>query len=264
MNILALDSSAKPASVAVLTDGKLMGQYFQNSGLTHSRTLLVMTEDLLKNLELKIADFDLIAVSNGPGSFTGVRIGVSAVKGMAWGANKPVCAISTLEAMAYQIQEPEVLICAVMDARRDQVYNALFEWQNGNLIRHCADRAIALEDLAVELRNRNAVVSSSKLHPLESQSLNTDTEHPAKTVPKILLIGDGAELTYNYLIEAGIPCCLSAALLRYQTAFGVALAARNAQPISATDLNPGYLRPSQAERERKERTRSHENKSSNS
>jgi len=276
MKILALDSSAKPASVAVVTDGKLIGQYFQNSGLTHSRTLLAMTEALLKNLELKIADLDLIAVSKGPGSFTGVRIGVSAAKGMAWGADIPVCGISTLEAMAYQIQEPEILLCPVMDARRNQVYNALFKWQNGTLIRLCEDRAISLEDLATELNSAPNLAPSARelsAQPTEGVSFPASpasdlptqltegvsflapsarelSAQPTEGVPTILLIGDGAELTYNYLTESGIACTLAPELLRYQTAFGVALAAINAEQIPATDLEPSYLRPSQAERER--------------
>jgi len=222
MLILAIDSSAKSACVAVCEDKTLIGQYFQNSGLTHSRTLLSMTENLLKNLERTVSDIDLVAVSNGPGSFTGVRIGVAATKGLAWGADKPVCGVSTLEAMAHQVDEPDVLICAVMDARRNQVYNALFKQTEEAPERQCADRAIAPEDLVSELRMSDL---------------------------PIYLIGDGAALTYDYLKKAGIPCRLAPQLLRYQTAYGVALASINAQCIPPAELEPSYLRPSQAERE---------------
>ena len=223
MLILAMDSSAKPASVAVCNDEVLLGQYFQNSGHTHSRTLLVMAEDLLKNLGLTISDIELFAVSNGPGSFTGVRIGVSAAKGLAWGADKPVCGVSTLEAMAYQTPVSEVILCPVMDARRSQVYNALLEWRDEGLTRLCKDRAISLEDLADELKSKNAPV---------------------------YLVGDGASLAFDFLISANINCRLAPPLMRYQTAYGVALASMSADHIRAIDLEPMYLRPSQAERER--------------
>ena len=223
MLILALESSAKPASVAVCKDGKLIGLYFQNSGLTHSRTLLMMTESLLKNLGMAISDIELIAVARGPGSFTGVRIGVSAAKGLAWGAGIPACGVSTLESMAFQTPEHGVILCPVMDARRSQVYNALFKWQGESPVRLCQDRAIGLEDLASDLRNRKEPV---------------------------LLIGDGASMSHSYLSGSGISCHMAPELMLYQTAYGVALAAANADPIQAKDLEPVYLRPSQAERER--------------
>ena len=129
MLILGLESSAKAASAALCRDGELLGQYTQCSGLTHSRTLLPMVEDLLKNTETKLADVDAVAVARGPGSFTGIRIGVSTAKGLAWGAQKPAIGVSTLEAMAYHgIAAGEgALVCTAMDARRSQIYNALFE-----------------------------------------------------------------------------------------------------------------------------------------
>ena len=221
MMILALESSAKPASAAVCKDGELLGQYFQNSGLTHSRTLLSMADALLRNLELSVADIGLVAVSRGPGSFTGVRIGVSAAKGLAWGADIPVCGVSTLEAMACQTPEPGCLICPVMDARRGQVYNALFEWKDGAPVRLCEDRAVSLEDLATGLRKLDAPV---------------------------LLVGDGAAIGHEHLSSVGIPCRMAPGLMRFQTAYGVALAAAEAKHIPAVELEPSYLRPSQAER----------------
>ena len=241
MLILAMESSAKPASVAVykVSDpgakefakelapgscGTLLGQSFQNNGFSHSRTLLAMTESLLKNLEITPADIGLIAVAHGPGSFTGVRIGVSAAKGLAWGLDIPVCGVSTLEAMAYQTQVSDVLICPVMDARREQVYNALFQWQDGALVRLCDDRAISLDDLAADLRTY---------------------ESPC------LLVGDGVAVCKSN--EAFSDCDAAPELMRYQTAYGVAMAAMNAERISAAELEPCYLRPSQAERERTNR-----------
>lgn len=228
MLILSLESSAKPASVAICSNRELLGQYYQNSGLTHSRTLLVMAESLLKNLDISAADIDLIAVSCGPGSFTGVRIGVSAAKGLAWGLEKPVCGVSTLEAMAYQTAAPEragtvpdILLCPVMDARRGQVYNALFTWKDNKPLRLCGDRAISLAELTAGLR---------------------DYSTPC------VLLGDGAAITYEHLAAAGLDCSQAPDLMRWQTAYGVALAALETEPVSAIDLEPCYLRPSQAER----------------
>ena len=152
MLILAFESTAKAASCALVKDGKLISQFSQCSGLTHSRTLLPMGEDMLKNAELKLADVDLLAVAHGPGSFTGVRIGVSMVKGLAWAGDKPCVGVSTLEAMAWHGLAAGGLICPVMDARRNQVYNALFRIENGQPVRLTEDRPIALKDLAEELK----------------------------------------------------------------------------------------------------------------
>ena len=133
MKILALESSAKAASCAVLEDGALLASAWQATGLTHSRTLLPMVEDMLQNSELTVQDMDAIAVAAGPGSFTGLRIGVSAVKGLAWAAEKPCIPVSTLEAMAWPLAHMEGLIVCAMDARRQQIYNAVFLSEGGAL-----------------------------------------------------------------------------------------------------------------------------------
>lgn len=227
MLILALESSAKAASVALMEDENLIAQYSQCSGLTHSRTLLPMLEDMLKNTEKNIADVDLIAVAHGPGSFTGIRIGVSTVKGLAWAAQKSCVGVSTLEAMAWHGASSGGLICPVMDARRSQVYNALFEIDDdARPKRLTEDRAISLSELAQELR--------------------ADGREP-------LLVGDGAKLTYDYLTQAGLACRIAPANLVYQSAWGVGMAALDKKPGNADDLLPVYLRLSQAERERQER-----------
>ena len=226
MLILAFESSARAASVALVEDGRLISQYSQCSGLTHSRTLLPMAEDMLKNAELSLDKVDLFAVAHGPGSFTGVRIGVSTVKGLAWAADKPCVGVSTLEAMAWHGLAAGGLVCPVMDARRAQVYNALFRVENGRPVRLCEDRPIALSQLAEELRTLNA---------------------PA------FLIGDGAELAEKYLREQAIPCTVAPENLRWQSAWGVAMAAMDKAPGNADALLPVYLRLSQAERERQER-----------
>ena len=148
MKILALETTAKSASVAVVENGTVLASAYQCSGLTHSRTLMPMVEDMLRNSELKREDLDAIAVAAGPGSFTGLRIGVSAAKGLAWALEKPCCAVSTLEGMAENLRHlDDALVICAMDARRNQVYNALFLAKDGELQRVSADRAIGLDEL---------------------------------------------------------------------------------------------------------------------
>ena len=229
MLIMAFESSAKAASVALCRNGRLIGQYYQNNGLTHSRTLLPMGENLLRSNELYASDIDLFAVSQGPGSFTGVRIGVSTVKGLAWASNTPVCGVSALEAMAWQVRDialGNTLICAVMDARRSQVYNALFTAGDAVPMRLCDDRAVSLEDLAAHL-----------------------TALSSKYTAPCLLVGDGAALCRDYLTKLNIPCRLPPEPLLNQTAWGVALAAVSKDAVAAKELMPVYLRLPQAERE---------------
>jgi len=224
--ILAFESSAKAASAALVKDGRLISQYSQCSGLTHSRTLLPMGEDMLKNAELKLSDVDLIAVAHGPGSFTGIRIGVSMVKGLAWAAEKPCVGVSTLEALAWHGISAGGYVCPVMDARRKQVYNAIFKIEDGRPVRISEDRPIGLEELAEEI--------------------------PALGAP-MFLVGDGAELTHKYLSEQGLESVIAPENLLWQSAWGVAMAAMDKEPGDADSLLPVYLRLSQAERERNER-----------
>ncbi len=226
MLILALESSAKAASAALVRDGRLLAQAGQCSGLTHSRTLLPMAEDMLKNAELRLGDVDLFAVAQGPGSFTGIRIGVSTVKGLAWASGKGCVGVSTLEAMAWHGLAAGGLVCPVMDARRGQVYTALFEIRGGRPCRLCPDRPLALEELAWELRAQN---------------------RPP------FLVGDGAELAARFLEREGLPFRLAPDNLLWQSAWGVAMAAQDKPPQTAAELLPVYLRLSQAERERQER-----------
>ncbi len=227
MLILALESSAKAASVAVCEDGRPVAQYWQNSALTHSKTLLAMAEDMLKNIDMRVTDMDAIAVANGPGSFTGVRIGVAAAKGLAWAADKPIRAVSTLEAMAYHLADREdVIVCPAMDARRGQIYNALFEPAGGELKRICPDRAIAVSELMAESK---------------------------KFEKPLIFVGDGAKMCYNKFLEEGVDAALAPEHLVFQSAWGVGRAAMNVQSVPPDDLEPNYLRLSQAERERQAR-----------
>ena len=153
MLILAFETSAKAASVAVMEGSKLLAESYQNTGLTHSQTLMVMAEDALTQCGKSAADVQAVAVAEGPGSFTGVRIGVAAAKGFAWGKNVPCYGVSTLEAMARHLAPWQGYVCPVMDARRSQVYNALFYVNQGEITRVCEDRAIALSELKEELKN---------------------------------------------------------------------------------------------------------------
>ena len=226
MKILALESSAVAASVALCEDETLIAQAFQNTGLTHSQTLLPLTEDLLKNCGLTMADVDLIAVAEGPGSFTGLRIGVAAAKGLAWGGELPCAGCSTLESMAWNLAGFEGEVCAAMDARRKQVYNARFRVDGTQVHRLTEDRAISLEDLGKEL--------SALPGP-------------------VFLVGDG-----SYVAHKALPCTVLPQEHRlHQRAAGVALAAeekiRRGESCDGAALAPNYLRLSQAERERLEK-----------
>ena len=234
MLILAFETSAKAASVALFDENKLLGESYQNTGLTHSQTLMVMAEDLLKQVGKTVNDITAVAVAEGPGSFTGVRIGVAAAKGFAWGGQLPCYGVSTLEAMALGLGIWDGTIVCAMDARRSQVYNAVFEAKNGELTRIREDRAISLGELGEELK---------------------DVSGP------IYLVGDGAALCHRTLTE--IPLILSPEWKQHQRAVGVGIAAMNAisrgENGDAAALAPNYLRLSQAERERLEREHKGEN-----
>ena len=230
MKIIALESSAITASVAVTEDERLLAQSFQNSGLTHSATLMPMAADLLKNTGLTLDEMDVVAVAAGPGSFTGVRIGVAAAKGLAWPGDKPCAPCSTLESMAWQCAHVEGEICAAMDARRNQVYCARFWAKDGVLTRLTPDRALGLDQLSEEVR--------------------------ASGKPQTL-VGDGARLVQRALKERGLACALMPPHLLYQTAWGVARCAlrmaKAGELVSAAAMAPSYHRLSQAERERLEK-----------
>ena len=230
MLILAFETSAKAASVALTENGKLLGESYQNTGLTHSQTLMVMAEDLLKQCGKTMSEVTAVAVAEGPGSFTGVRIGVAAAKGLAWGGQLPCYGVSTLEAMAVSLGIYEGHVCACMDARRSQVYNALFLVENGEITRVSEDRAIAL----AELKN--------------------DLEH---IDGPIYLVGDGAVLTHKTLSGEIPELILPPEHRQHQRAVGVALLAEKKAAAGESGdgnaLSPNYLRLSQAERERAER-----------
>ena len=217
--LLSMDSSAVTASVA-LTDGdEIIKSEFVNSGLTHSETLLPMITRVMDGH--KYSELDGIAITAGPGSFTGVRIGVATVKGLAFNDDIPCYSVSTLEAIVYNFVDENAVVCAVMDARRMQFYNALFKVQNGKVERLCDDRAISITDLREDLKKYDRVV----------------------------IAGDGAKLCFDNINLDN--CALAPNDKMYQNGIGVSRAAKDKKKISASSLMPVYLRLSQAERELK-------------
>lgn len=226
--LLAIDTTAKPVSCALMRDDTILGSYYANTGLTHSQTLMPMIEHLLATAGVSVNDLDALAVNAGPGSFTGVRIGVSAVKGIAFSRNLPCVSVSTLEAMAEQIPAtPDSLICCAMDARCQQVYTALFSKNEaGETVRLMEDNAISLDDLKEKLK---------------------------KCEKSIILVGDGSHLCYTTLRDEIPHLILAPASVRYQNAAATATVAmrklQKKETVPAESLLPVYLRLPQAERE---------------
>lgn len=228
MKILALDSTAIVGTVALCEDTRLIALYTLNTGNTHSQTLLPMIESALRCAEWTVDDVELFAVSQGPGSFTGVRIGVATVKGLAFGKNIPCAGVSTLEALAFNLRAFNGIICPVMNARRAQVYNALFSCKDGVLTRLCPDRAISIAELDEQLCTMDLPV---------------------------YLVGDGYDISRQGFTKTAV--CSVPEELRYQSAYSVAMcglaAYQRGEACDDTTLAVTYLRPSQAERERNER-----------
>ncbi len=229
MVILALESSAPSASAAVVKDGKLLSEMFLNVGLTHSVTLLPLVKNVLELAELSVDDIDAVAVDNGPGSFTGVRIGVALAKGIAQPTDKKCVPVSTLETIAYPFSDSECIIASVMDARCRQVYCAFFASKDNDIVRLSEDDAFSFETL-------------------ESKIASFDK--------KVILVGDGADVAYEYLKDKYLNIIKANPALSYQRASSVAFIAEkrlnsNDNILSYSQLVPSYLRLPQAERELK-------------
>ncbi len=226
MLLLCFETSAKAGSVALFDENGLLGESYQLTALTHSQTLMVMAQDLIKQCQRTPQDITHVAVAAGPGSFTGVRIGVAAAKGFAWGKELPCYGVSTLESMALGLGIHEGYVCAAMDARRSQVYNAIFKAENGEITRVREDRAISLADLEQDLATLEGPIN---------------------------LVGDGAALCHRTIPGLILP----PQWRQHQRAVGVGLAALKkiaaGEDGNAAALAPNYLRLSQAERERLER-----------
>lgn len=224
MKILGIDSSARSASVAITDGEKLLGSFYTNTGLTHSQTLMPMIESLLKNANVGLDEIDLIAVNKGPGSFTGIRIGVAAAKGMADVLKTPVYGASTLGSMAYNLIDTDCVACCAMDARCGQVYYAFFDITDGKITRLTPDEADSIENVEKKLEEYKKVK---------------------------IIVGDGAEICYNNLkSKDGVR--LTSQAHRFQSAVGVCFEAMNAPQekyVESAQLVPEYLRLPQAERE---------------
>ena len=235
MITLSFDSTAKVASVAITDSDKLLAVYNIDNGLTQSELLLPMAEAMLSALKLSFSDIELLACSVGPGSFTGVRIGAALVKGIAFGKNIPCVSVSTLEALAENLSGLDGIIVPAMDARRGQLYTAVFECFDGKLQRISEDMAISADELAKRL---------------EEYSERRD----------IYVAGDGYDVAIKALSDAGIRAKITPQLLKCENAYSVAKVAvrlhKEGKDMSDTQLSPTYLRVPQAERERLERLNS--------
>ena len=225
MKVLAIDCSASAASACVWQDGKVLGECYTNVKLTHSQTLMPMVSGVMDYAKVPLADIDVFAVTAGPGSFTGVRIGVATVKGLAFAQDKPCAGVSTLEAMAQNMCALDCTACCVMDARCGQVYNAMFSIKDGKVTRLTPDRALSIEVLAEEC---------------------------VRYAAPLVLVGDGAELCANAQAFAVVGAHLAPEPIRFQRAYGAAACAAQAAGqgllVSAEKLLPVYLRPPQAQR----------------
>lgn len=231
MIILAFESTAKVASVAVCDGERLLAQYSIDNGLTQSELLLPMAEDMLKSLRLSFSDVELLATAVGPGSFTGVRIGTALIKGIAFGRDIPCAEVSTLEELAENIAPLGDVLVPVMDARRNQVYSAIFAPDEDGVKRITEDEAISIDALAKRL-----------------------AEYEGK---RIYLSGDGYEVAKKGLSSLGIEVCETPRLLIPENAYSVAKIAyrkyKRGETVSDSEVKPTYLRMPQAERERLER-----------
>ena len=231
MITLAFDSTAKIASVAVLDGDRVLGECTIDNGLTQSELLLPMAENLLNTLGLGFADISLYAAAVGPGSFTGVRIGVSLIKGLAFGKDAPCAPVSTLDALAKNLESLDGILVPCMDARRSQVYNAIFDSDGSEMKKITPDRAISLAELAEELKKYKG--------------------------RKIYLSGDGYDVATKALRECGVELSPTPKLLIGASAASVGRVAvemhARGECVSERELSPTYLRLPQAERERLER-----------
>jgi len=241
MKILSIDCTAAPASCAIIDGEKLIAEFFVNIKLTHSQTLMPMIKEMLDSSNTLLSDIDGFAIASGPGSFTGVRIGISAVKGLAFADNKPCVGVSSLEAMAFNLKFTDCLICSVMDARCNQFYNANFIAKSGQLLRLCNDRALSIEDLILDIAK---ITQSDEYKNMA-----------------VFVVGDGTDIFIEKL-KLSVPKAAAAPNhLRYQRASGVAYMAVDLflsnQTMLPEQLLPVYLRLPQAERELKSKLSKH-------
>ncbi len=231
MNILAIDASGIAGSVAYIREGKLVGEYYICHKLTHSETIMPMLEHMRDLIGVDLDNLDAIAVTSGPGSFTGLRIGVTTAKALALALNVPIVGIPTLDALAYNMTHTTATICPIMDARRNQVYTAVYKWEDNELIRLTEHLACDMDEHLEILANRNE---------------------------NILFLGDGVDVYREKIMtKLGEKALFAPGFLNLQRASTLAEAACKAyaqgEAEDADTFVPIYLRKSQAEREREER-----------
>ncbi len=227
MKILAIDSSGLVASVAIITEEKLLAEFTVNNKKTHSQTLLPMLDEVVKIAELELKDIDAIAVAGGPGSFTGLRIGSSTAKGLGLALNKPIISIPTVDALAYNLYGTDRLICPIMDARRNQVYTGIYEFKKNEFNVVVPQKAVGIGEIAEELNRMGR---------------------------EVIFLGDGVEVQEEKLREImTVHCSFAPIHLSKQRAAAVGalgiLYYKKGLAESADTHEPVYLRLSQAERE---------------
>lgn len=233
MKILAIESSGLVASVAVTEDNTLLGEYTMNHKKTHSQTLLPMLDELAEMIELDLSTLDAIAVSMGPGSFTGLRIGSATAKGLGLALDKPIIPVPTVEALAYNLWGTDKQVCPLMDARRQQAYTGLYAFENGQLTTIIPQCAVDISEIVEEVN---------------------------KTHKPVIFLGDGVPVFADYIAEhVTVPYEYAPATCNRQSAASVAalgaILYEKGIVEHAREHKPDYLRPSQAERERKEKER---------
>lgn len=233
MKMLAIDTSSLVATVAVMSGEKLLGEYTINSPMTHSQKLMPIIEELLSTLDLSMEDIDIIGVSRGPGSFTGIRIGISTAKGLAHPRNIPIMGVSSLEAMSYNLLYCSHIICPIMDARRNQVYTGIYKWVDHKLETILYEAPLSITELMDNLK---------------------------KSEEKVIFLGDGVEKYKDEIIDAlGDRVVFAPKYINMQRASSVAQLAfdkmfkEELKPKSYHDITPVYLRKSEAERQYQER-----------
>lgn len=231
MNILAIDTSSVVASAAILCDNILKGEYTTNQKKNHSQKLMPLIDSLFKSVDISIEDIDLFAVSAGPGSFTGLRIGIATAKGLAHATGKPIIGVSSIKAMAYNLFNCADLIAVIMDARRDQVYGGIYYWKDGKLVEHTPPCAVSVDEIIEKAKNEKR---------------------------KTVFIGDGI-IRFGDIIKEklGENAVISLANSNMQRASSVGILAKilyeNNEAMAYDEIMPIYLRKSQAEREYDER-----------
>ncbi|MCR4605847.1 MAG: tRNA (adenosine(37)-N6)-threonylcarbamoyltransferase complex dimerization subunit type 1 TsaB [Eubacterium sp.] len=240
MKVLAIDSSGQVASVAVADDGKLVSEYMIHSGLTHSQTLLPMIEQMLESSGVDKNDLDAVAISEGPGSFTGLRIGAATAKGLAYGLDIPVVPVSSLMGLAFNLRVTGGVVCAIMDARRSEVYYGIYDFSD------VTENSVSDVSLPEKLCDEGAEPIASVIEKIEKLEKN------------VIFVGDGVPVFEETIKEKlGDRASFAPEELRYQKASSIAMIAgtflRDGKMMKADEFAPKYLRVSQAERERTEK-----------